>query len=104
MDNVYSVKGDAQEKAVVQTMKMELERKLEYVRESQGKELKSLTVIQEIMEQVVHQTSTQTMKLESQGGKLESVRQSQASQEKKIESLQTMLQKLLDRGKEASDS
>jgi hypothetical protein len=73
MDNVYSVEGEAQEQAVAQTMKLELQRKLEYVREFQGKELESLTAIQEIMEHAAQQAVTQAMKLESQEKKLESV-------------------------------
>ena len=104
MDNVYSVEGEAHEQAVAHTMKLELERKLEYVTESQGKELESLTAIQKMMEQATQKEVAQAMKLESQEKKLESVRESQESQERKLESLQAMLQQLLDRGKEASDS
>ena len=73
MDNVYSVEGEAQEQAVAQTMKLELQRKLEYVREFQGKELESLTATQEIMEHAAQQAVTQAMELESQEKKLESV-------------------------------
>jgi len=94
--------------AVTPTMTLELERKLEYVKESQGKELDSLKAIsqsiQDIMEKAAQQEVTQAMNLESQERKLESVRESQASQENKLDSLQAMLQQLLDRGKEASNS
>ena len=72
-DNASSVEGEAQEQAVAQTMKLELQRKLEYVREFQGKELESLTATQEIMEHAAQQAVTQAMELESQEKKLESV-------------------------------
>ncbi len=46
-----------QEQEVIQTLKLELERKLEYVRESQGKEHESLTEIQKIVEQAEYKNS-----------------------------------------------